>query len=130
MSFFTKGFDSGYKFYYYKQIHALKEFIIIDTAGVRKKSKVHNDIEFYSVMRSIRALEDCDVVVLVLDATVGMDSQDLNLVHLAVRNGKGVVVLVNKWDLVEKDTKTSLEYEKLIREKLKPFDVPILRFRG
>ena len=104
-----------------------KEFIIIDTAGVRKKSKVHDDIEFYSVMRSIRALEDCDVVVLVIDATVGMDSQDLNLVHLASRNGKGVVVLINKWDLIEKDTKTALKYEEVIREKLKPFtDLPIV----
>ncbi|MEI6507487.1 MAG: ribosome biogenesis GTPase Der [Bacteroidota bacterium] len=104
-----------------------KEFIIIDTAGIRKKSKVHNDVEFYSVMRSIRTLEDCHVAVLVIDATVGMDSQDMNLVHLAVRNGKGVVVLVNKWDLLEKDHKTSIEYEKMIREKLKPFDdVPII----
>jgi GTP-binding protein len=104
-----------------------KEFIIIDTAGVRKKAKVHDDIEFYSVMRSIRALEDCDVAVLVLDATVGIDSQDMNLIHLAVRNGKGLTVLVNKWDLVEKDHKTSLAFEAVIREKLKPFDdVPIV----
>ncbi len=104
-----------------------KDFLIIDTAGVRKKGKVHDDIEFYSVMRSIRALEDCDVAVLVLDATIGIDSQDMNLIHLAVRNGKGLVVLVNKWDLVEKDTKTSLAFEAIIREKLKPFDdVPIV----
>jgi GTPase len=104
-----------------------KDFLIIDTAGVRKKSKVHDDIEFYSVMRSLRALEDCDVCVLVLDATTGIESQDMNLVHLAERNAKGLVILVNKWDLVEKDTKTALAYEKLIREKLQPFDdVPIV----
>jgi GTP-binding protein len=78
-------------------------------------------------MRSLRALEDCDVAILMIDAVVGLDSQDMNLVHLAVRNGKGVVMLVNKWDLVEKDHKTSLEYEKLIRKRLEPFDdVPIL----
>jgi GTP-binding protein len=94
---------------------------------VRKKSKVHDDIEFYSVMRSLRALEDCDVCVLVLDAATGIESQDMNLVHLAERNAKGLVILVNKWDLVEKDTKTALAYEKLIREKLQPFDdVPIV----
>jgi GTP-binding protein len=104
-----------------------KEFVIVDTAGIRKKSKVHNDIEFYSVMRSIRALEDCHVAVLVIDATVGMDAQDMNLVHLAIKNGKGLVVLVNKWDLVEKDHKTALAYEEQIREKLKPFDdVPVI----
>lgn len=104
-----------------------KEFLIIDTAGIRRKAKVKDDIEFYSVMRSIRALEECDVAVLVIDATVGMDSQDMNLVHLAEKNGKGLVVLVNKWDLVEKDHKTSLAFEEVIREKLKPFDdVPII----
>ncbi len=104
-----------------------KQFWLVDTAGIRRKAKVKEDIEFYSVMRSIRALEDSDVVVLVLDATVGIDSQDMNLVHLAIKNGKGLVVIVNKWDLVEKDHKTSLEFEKIIREKLKPFDdVPIV----
>jgi GTP-binding protein len=104
-----------------------KEFQIVDTAGIRKKSKVHDDIEFYSVMRSLRALEDCDVCVLVVDATQGLESQDMNLVHLAERNAKGLVILVNKWDLIEKDTKTALTFEKSIREKLKPFeDVPIV----
>lgn len=104
-----------------------KEFILIDTAGIRRKAKVHDDIEFYSVMRSVRAIEDCDVTVLVIDATIGIDSQDMNLVQLAIKNGKGLVILVNKWDLVEKDHKTSLEFEKVIREKLKPFnDVPII----
>ncbi len=104
-----------------------KQFWLIDTAGIRKKGKVKEDIEFYSVMRSLRALEDSDVVVLVIDATIGLDAQDMNLVHLAVKNGKGLVILVNKWDLVEKDHKTSLEYEKVIRKKLEPFDdVPIV----
>jgi GTP-binding protein len=88
---------------------------------------VKEDIEFYSVMRSIRALEECDVVVLVIDATIGLDSQEMNLVHLAVKNGKGLVILVNKWDLVEKDTKTAQHFEKKIKEKLRPFDdVPVL----
>lgn len=104
-----------------------KEFILIDTAGIRRKNRVSEDLEFYSVMRSIKALEDCDVTVLVIDATVGIDSQDMNLVTLAVKNNKGLIILVNKWDLIEKDTKTSIEYEKVIREKLKPFsDVPII----
>lgn len=104
-----------------------KEFVLVDTAGIRRKNRVSEDLEFYSVMRSIKALEDCDVTVLVLDATVGIDAQDMNLVTLAVKNNKGLVILVNKWDLVEKDHKTSLEFEKTIREKLKPFsDVPIV----
>lgn len=104
-----------------------KEFVLVDTAGIRRKNRVTEDLEFYSVMRSIKALEDCDVVVLVIDATVGLDNQDMNLVTLAVKNNKGLVILVNKWDLIEKDHKTSLEFEKTIREKLKPFDdVPIV----
>ncbi len=102
-------------------------FTLVDTAGIRRKAKVKEDIEFYSVMRSLRALEDCDVAIIVIDATVGIDAQEMNLVHLAVRNGKGLVILVNKWDLIEKDHKTSLAFEKVIREKLKPHDdVPIL----
>lgn len=103
------------------------KFMLIDTAGIRRKAKVKEDIEFYSVMRSVRAIEDCDVTILVIDATVGIDSQDINLVHLVESNGKGLVVLVNKWDLVEKDHKTSTEFEKVIRKKLEPFtDVPII----
>lgn len=103
------------------------KFLLIDTAGIRRKAKVKEDIEFYSVMRSVKAIEDCDVTVLVIDATVGIDSQDINLVHLAETNGKGLVVLVNKWDLVEKDTKTSTDFEKVVRKKLEPFvDVPII----
>jgi GTP-binding protein len=103
------------------------KFLLIDTAGIRRKAKVKEDIEFYSVMRSVKAIEECDVTVLVIDATVGIDSQDINLVHLAETNGKGLVILVNKWDLVEKDHKTSLEFEKAVRKKLEPFtDVPVI----
>ena len=104
------------------------DFLLIDTAGVRKKGKVHEDLEFYSVMRSIRAIEDCDVCMLLIDATLGIEAQDLNIFHLAERNRKGVVILVNKWDLVEdKQTNTIKEYEERIRQKLAPFrDVPIV----
>jgi GTPase len=103
------------------------KFLLIDTAGLRRKAKVKEDIEFYSVMRSVKAVENCDVTILVIDATLGLDSQDLNLVHLAETNSKGLVVLVNKWDLVEKDHKTSTEFEKVIRKKLEPFtDVPVI----
>lgn len=112
--------DSHYKYFG-------KEFLLIDTAGIRRKSKVSEDIEFYSVMRSLKALENCDVAMLVIDATVGMDAQDMNLVSLAIKNSKGILILVNKWDLVEKDTKTAKYFETTIREKLKPFDdIPIL----
>jgi GTPase len=103
------------------------DFLLIDTAGIRKKSKVKEDLEFYSVMRSIKAIEDCDVVLLMIDATLGLEAQDQNIFHLAQRNHKGIVILVNKWDLVEKETNTTREFEKLIREKLQPFDdVPIV----
>jgi GTP-binding protein len=103
------------------------EFILIDTAGLRKKAKVKEDIEFYSVMRTIKALEECDVCLLLLDATQTFDSQDKSIFHLAEKNRKGVVVLVNKWDLVEKETQTMKEYEEKLREKLAPFrDVPIV----
>ena len=103
------------------------EFILLDTAGVRKKSKVSENIEFYSVMRSLRAVEDCDVAMLVLDAQLGLEAQDLNLFGLAARNGKGIVILVNKWDLAQKETNTMKEYTKAIQDRLAPFsDVPIL----
>ena len=103
------------------------EFNLVDTAGIRRKSKVKEDLEFYSVMRSIRAIEHCDVCLLVLDATRGFDGQDQNIFWLAERNRKGVVVLVNKWDLVEKDHKSVKEYEKIIRKEMEPFtDVPIV----
>ncbi len=104
-----------------------QEFVLIDTAGMRKKGKVSEDLEFYSVMRAVRAVEECDVCVLMIDATRGIEAQDLNILFLAERNRKGVVILVNKWDLVEKETNTIKEYEKQIRDKIAPFnDVPIL----
>lgn len=103
------------------------DFLLVDTAGIRRKTKVEEDLEFYSVMRSIRAIEDCDVVLLLLDATLGLEAQDLNIFHLAEKNRKGVVILVNKWDLVEKTTNSTKEYEEKIRAKLAPFnDVPIV----
>ncbi len=103
------------------------DFNLVDTAGIRKKSKVKEDLEFYSVMRSVRAIEHCDVCLLVLDATRGFDGQVQNIFWLAERNRKGVVVLVNKWDLVDKDHKTTKEYEKVIRKQMEPFiDVPIV----
>ena len=103
------------------------DLYLVDTAGVRKKGKVTEDIEFYSVMRSLRAIESVDVIALVVDATRGLEAQDMNLFGLTQKNGKGVVVVVNKWDLIEKDTKTTKEYENLIKEKIAPFvDVPIL----
>lgn len=104
-----------------------KEMLLVDTAGVRKKAKVHENIEFYSVMRSIKAIENSDVVVLMIDATLGIETQDMNLYSLAHKNGKGIVVLVNKWDLIEKDTHSTKEYTEKIKARLAPFvDVPIL----
>lgn len=103
------------------------DFYLVDTAGLRKKTKVHENIEFYSVLRSVRAIESCDVGFLVLDAATGIESQDLNIFHLLEKNRKGVVIIVNKWDLVEKDTMTTKTYEKQILERLAPFtDVPII----
>ncbi len=103
------------------------EFNLVDTAGIRKKSKVKEDLEFYSVMRSVRAIEHCDVCLVVLDATRGFDGQVQNIFWLAERNRKGVVILVNKWDLVEKDHKTIREFEKYIKSEIEPFtDVPIV----
>ena len=103
------------------------EFLLIDTAGIRKKGKVEENIEFYSVMRSIRAIEESDVCLLLIDATLGLESQDLNIFHLAERNRKGIVILVNKWDLIEKDTNSTKEYEEKLIEKIAPFrDVPIV----
>jgi GTP-binding protein len=104
-----------------------KEFILIDTAGIRRKAKVHEDLEFYSVIRAIKALDEADVCLLVLDAEKGIAAQDLNIFSLAVKKGKGIVVLVNKWDLVSKETNTAKEYEKQLKQRLQPFsDVPIL----
>ncbi len=104
-----------------------KEFILIDTAGIRRKAKVHEDLEFYSVIRAIKALDEADVCLLLLDAGKGVAAQDLTIFSLAVRKGKGVVILVNKWDLIDKETNTAKEYEEKLKEKLAPFtDVPIL----
>lgn len=103
------------------------EFNLVDTAGIRKKSKVKEDLEFYSVMRSVRAIEHADVCLLVLDATRGFDGQVQNIFWLAERNRKGIVILVNKWDLVEKDNKTTKEFEAYIRKQTEPFtDIPIV----
>jgi len=103
------------------------DFMLVDTAGIRKKSKVHEDIEYYSVLRSVRAIENSDVCIFMIDATEGVQKQDLSIFYIAEKNHKGVVVLVNKWDLVEKDTNTTKEYEEKIREELAPFNnVPIL----
>ena len=103
------------------------EFNLVDTAGIRRKSKVKEDLEFYSVMRSVRAIEHCDVCLIVMDATRGFDGQVQNIFWLAERNRKGIVILVNKWDLVEKDHKSIKDYEKVIRKELEPFtDVPIV----
>jgi len=103
------------------------EFNLVDTAGIRRKSKVKEDLEFYSVMRSVRAIEHADVILVVVDATRGFDGQVQNIFWLAERNRKGVVILVNKWDLVEKDTKTMKAFEKHIRQEIEPFtDVPIV----
>lgn len=103
------------------------DFYLIDTAGLRKKGKVTENIEFYSVLRSIRAIEKSDVCLLMIDAQDGMESQDLNIFSLAAKNHKGVVILVNKWDLVDKETNTIKHFEKTIRDKISPFnDVPII----
>jgi GTP-binding protein len=104
------------------------DFKLIDTAGIRKRSKVHEDLEFYSVIRSVKSIEHSDVCVFMVDATEGIQKQDLNIFYVIEKNRKGVVVLINKWDLVEnKDTMSTKEYEDKIREQLAPFnDVPIL----
>lgn len=103
------------------------DFILIDTAGIRKKSKVHQDVEFYSVLRSLRALEESDVCIVVIDAERGLESQDVNIIVLAHKQSKGIVIMVNKWDLVEKDTKTADNFKKDILEKLAPIDyIPIV----
>jgi GTP-binding protein len=103
------------------------EFVMIDTAGIRKKAKVHEDIEYYSVLRSVRAIENSDVCIFMIDAVEGLQKQDLNIFYIIEKNAKGVVVLVNKWDLVEKDHTTMKQFEEKIREQLAPFrDVPIL----
>lgn len=104
-----------------------KEFVLIDTAGIRRKQKVHEDLEFYSVIRAIKAMDEADVCLLLLDAEKGITAQDLSIFSLAARKGKGIVILVNKWDLVSKETNTARDYEKTLKERLAPFtDVPVL----
>jgi GTP-binding protein len=103
------------------------DFYLVDTAGLRKRTKVKEDVEFYSTMRSIRAIEDSDVCILILDATRGMEAQDVSIFHLIERNKKGVVILVNKWDLIEKDNASTNEFTKAVKERIAPFvDVPIV----
>ena len=103
------------------------EFNIIDTAGIRRKARVKEDLEFYSVMRSIRSIENSDVCLLIVDASRGFDGQVQNIFWLAHRNNKGIVIVINKWDLVEKDEKSVIKYEKMIKELISPFDdVPIV----
>ena len=105
-----------------------KEFVLIDTAGIRRKTKVHEDLEFYSVIRAIKAMDEADICLLMLDAEKGIAAQDLNIFAMAVKKGKGIVILVNKWDMIaEKATNTAKDFEKKLKEKLAPFtDVPIL----
>ncbi len=103
------------------------DFFLVDTAGIRKKGKVTENIEFYSVMRSIRTIENSDVCLLMIDATSGLESQDLSILNIIHRNNKGLVILVNKWDILEKKTNTARDYEKIIMEKIAPFrDVPVI----
>lgn len=104
-----------------------KEFILIDTAGIRRKNKVNEDLEFYSVIRAIKAMDEADVCLMMIDAQKGITAQDLSIYSLAVKKGKGIVVLVNKWDLIEKETNTARDYEKELKQRLEPFsDVPVI----
>lgn len=110
--------------YYNKFGH---EFMLVDTAGMRKKNRVHEDLEFYSVMRSIRAIENADICVLMIDATSGMEAQDMNIFNMIQKNRKGCVLVVNKWDLFIKDNNTLRDYERGLRARIAPFDdVPII----
>lgn len=110
--------------YYNKFGH---EFMLVDTAGIRRKSKVHEDLEFYSVMRSIRAIENSDICIMMIDATSGMEAQDMNIFNLIRKNRKGCVLVVNKWDLFEKGNNTLKEYERALKSRIAPFDdVPVI----
>ena len=103
------------------------EFMLVDTAGIRRKTKVHEDLEFYSVMRSIRAIEHSDICILMIDATTGMEAQDMSIYNLIIKNKKGCVVVVNKWDLFIKDSNTMKEYTEALKARLAPFnDIPIV----
>ncbi|MCB9350416.1 MAG: ribosome biogenesis GTPase Der [Lewinellaceae bacterium] len=104
-----------------------KEFLLIDTAGIRKKASVHEDLEFYSVMRAIKAIEEADVCILMIDAVLGLEAQDMSIFRLAQRRNKGIVLLINKWDLLEKETNTARDYEAEVKRRIAPFsDVPIV----
>ena len=104
-----------------------KEFVLIDTAGIRKKSKVHENLEFYSVIRAVKAIEEADVCLLMIDATLGVESQDMSILSIILRRKKGVVIMVNKWDLMDKETNTARDYETEIKRRMAPFtDVPVL----
>lgn len=104
-----------------------KEFLIIDTAGIRKKAKVHENLEFYSVMRAIKAMEEADVCIVMIDAQTGVEAQDMSILRLAQKRNKGIVILVNKWDLMEKETNTARDFEEAIKKKIAPFnDIPIV----
>ncbi len=104
-----------------------KDFMLIDTAGIRRKTKVNEDLEFYSVIRAVKAVDEADVCLLLLDAEKGITAQDLSIFSLAAKKGKGVLILVNKWDTIEKETNTARDYEKILKKKLAPFnDVPII----
>ncbi len=104
-----------------------KEFIIVDTAGMRKKAKVHENLEFYSVMRAIQAIEECDVAVIMIDAQTGIEAQDMSIFRLAKERHKGIVILVNKWDLVEKETNTARDFEAEVKRRIAPFnDLPVI----
>jgi GTP-binding protein len=104
-----------------------QEFYLVDTAGIRKKAKVHEDLEFYSVIRAVKAIEEADVCILMLDATLGIESQDMTIMSLILKRKKGLVIVVNKWDLMEKETNTARDYEFELRNKIAPFtDVPII----
>jgi GTP-binding protein len=104
-----------------------KDFILIDTAGIRRKNKVHEDLEFYSVIRAIKAMDEADVCILLIDAEKGLTAQDIAIYSLATKKGKGIVLLVNKWDLMEKETNTAIQFEKDLKQRLAPFnDIPII----
>jgi len=103
------------------------EFLLIDTAGIRKKAKVHEDLEFYSVIRAVKAMDEADVCFLMLDASLGIESQDLNILGLIQKRKKGVVIIVNKWDLLDKETNTARDFEEALKRKIAPFnDIPII----
>lgn len=104
-----------------------KHFLLIDTAGIRKKNKVHENLEFYSVIRAVKAIEEADVAIVMIDAKLGVESQDMSILSMALNKNKGIIIVVNKWDLIEKETKTAKEFEEKIKKKIAPFnDVPII----